>query len=252
MPRPPINYGSMATCEVTDMSTVLKGLLDNIAIVSSRVGGATPRLVAVSKTKPPELIREAYDNGVRHFGENYVQELIEKSRHPLLSGLDIQWHFIGHLQSNKTNSLINGVPKLWMIETIDTPKLASAVSTSWSKLSREDKLKVFVQVNSSGEDSKHGCPPEGVLELTRHIMDSCPYLEFCGLMTIGRLSHDYSGGPNPDFELMKGLQSKLVEQLKLDNVELSMGMSGDYEEAIKSGSTNIRIGSNIFGARTYK
>ena len=239
-----------------NMSSSIKALLDNMAAVAKRNGINTPRLVAVSKTKPAEMVKVAYDDGIRHFGENYVQELIDKSNHPLLCQLhDIHWHFVGHLQSNKANSLVSNVPHLWMIETIDSNKIATNLNTSWSKLDKPHKLKVLVQVNTSREESKHGCPPEGVLDLTRHILNSCPYLEFNGLMTIGHiaLSHDYTSGPNPDFVLMKQLQLRLIQELGLESpIELSMGMSSDYEEAIKAGSTNVRIGSTIFGARTYK
>ncbi|XP_041378877.1 pyridoxal phosphate homeostasis protein-like [Gigantopelta aegis] len=235
------------------MSSTLRTILDKIASTSQRHGtNGAVRLVAVSKTKPPELIRAAYDAGQQHFGENYVQELVEKANHPLLCDLDIRWHFVGHLQRNKAK-LLASVPHLWMVETIDTPKLATSLNSSWSNLALPQKLKVMVQVNTSGEESKHGCPPEGTVELTNHILQSCPQLDFTGLMTIGRLSHDYSQGPNPDFELMHQLKLKIVDQLGLleEKVELSMGMSADFEEAIAAGSTNVRVGSTIFGTRTY-
>ena len=237
-----------------DMSSTLRTILDKITSASQRHGttGAV-RLVAVSKTKPPALIRAAYDAGQQHFGENYVQELVEKANHPLLCDLDIYWHFVGHLQRNKAK-LLASVPHLWMVETIDTAKLATSLNSSWSDLAFPQKLKVMVQVNTSGEESKYGCPPEGTVELTNHILQSCPQLDFTGLMTIGRLSHDYNQGPNPDFELMRQLKLKIVDQLGLseEKVELSMGMSADFEEAIAAGSTNVRVGSTIFGARTFK
>jgi pyridoxal phosphate enzyme (YggS family) len=234
-----------------DMTANIKSLIDNISSISQRLKVVSPRLVAISKTKPPELIKSAYEYGLRHFGENYVQELVEKASHPLLKDLDIKWHFVGHLQRNKVNALIGNVPNLWLIETIDSTRLATAVNNSWSKVGTDKPLKVFVQVNSSGEDSKHGCLPGNVLDLARHIIHSCSSLEFLGLMTIGHLSHDYSTGPNPDFELMNTLKCELTEQLQIPSVELSMGMSADYERAIEAGSTNVRIGSTIFGARTY-
>lgn len=214
-------------------------------------GHPFPRLVAVSKTKPAELILEAYHNGQRHFGENYVQELVEKSNHSLLVGLDdIRWHFIGHLQRNKCNSL-TAVPHLWCVETVDSERLASTLDASWKKRESKDKLKVFVQVNTSSEDSKHGCPPAKTSEIVRHILEKCASVEFRGIMTIGKIGHDYSSGANPDFVCLLEMRERVCREvgLRVDQVELSMGMSADFEQAILAGSTNIRVGSTIFGAR---
>ena len=216
--------------------------------------GPVPRLVAVTKTKPAELVLEAYSHGQRHFGENYVQELVDKSNHPLLSGLsDIHWHFIGHLQRNKCNHL-TAVPHLWCVETVDSERLASTLNTSWKKREPKEQLKVFVQVNTSGEDAKHGCHPDKAAQIVRHILESCQWLEFRGLMTIGKIGHDYSQGPNPDFQQLVQTRQSVCKELGLgeEQVELSMGMSADYETAILTGSTNVRVGSTIFGARPKK
>ena len=212
-----------------------------------------PRLVAVSKSKPVEAILCAYENGQRHFGENYVQELVEKANDPLLTGLDIHWHFIGHLQRNKCNHL-TALPNLWAVETVDSERLATALNNSWKKGAYGRKLKIFVQVNSSAEDSKHGCQESDAPALVKHVMESCGGLEFCGLMTIGQVGHDYSTGPNPDFKSLVAVQRDVCSKLELDigHVELSMGMSADFEEAVLAGSTNIRVGSTIFGARPPK
>lgn len=115
--------------------------------------GIIPRLVAVSKTKPTNLIIEAYEAGQKHFGENYVNELIEKANHPDILTRDIRWHFIGHLQRNKVNKLL-AIPNLYMVETVDTEKLASALDKAWQKLRKQDNLKlnVLVQINTSGEE----------------------------------------------------------------------------------------------------
>ena len=162
------------------------------------VGQPSPRLVAVSKTKPPELVVEAYRSRQRHFGENYVQELLDKANHSLLVGLeDIRWHFIGHLQRNKCNNLTS-VPHLWCVETVDSERLATSLDASWKKRNSKDKLKVFVQVNSSYEESKHGCHPDKASEIVRHVRENCEVLDFQGLMTIRKIDHDYSSGPNPD------------------------------------------------------
>ena len=212
-----------------------------------------PRLVAVSKTKPAEVVRWAYESGQRHFGENYVQELVEKATDPTLGALDIRWHFIGHLQRNKCNSLAS-TPGLWMVETVDSERLASALDSSWRKRELEQRLKIYLQVNTSGEEAKSGSQPEDIPRLVEHVQHKCPGLEFCGLMTIGRMSHNYSTGPNPDFEVLVRTREEMCSQLGVEPgaVELSMGMSADYKEAVAAGSGNVRIGSVIFGARPPK
>lgn len=238
------------------VKVALEGVLERVAASSAIHSRPEPRVVAVSKTKPPELVRSAYDSGLRHFGENYVQELAEKASHPLLSSLDdICWHFIGHLQRNKCNMLL-AVPHIWMVETVDSVRLATALNNSWQRKHQRqrqirDKLKVMVQVNTSKEESKHGCLPEATVELVQHMQRVCDHLEFCGLMTIGAADHHPSQGGNPDFEALVRLKAEVCQSLGLEpeRVELSMGMSADFEEAIAAGSTNIRIGNRIFGAR---
>uniref|UniRef100_A0A8C3ZDP3 Pyridoxal phosphate homeostasis protein n=1 Tax=Denticeps clupeoides TaxID=299321 RepID=A0A8C3ZDP3_9TELE len=215
-----------------------------------------PRLVAVSKTKPAEMVMEAYQQGQRNFGENYVNELVEKASHPqiLLSCPDIKWHFIGHLQKNNVNKLL-GVPNLFMVETVDSIKLADKVNSSWQKIraANTQRLKVMVQINTSGEESKHGLPPEETVGTVKHLVSHCPALHFAGLMTIGRYGYELSDGPNPDFQMLLRKRQEVCEglQLPVQEVELSMGMSTDFEHAIEVGSTNVRVGSVIFGNREY-
>lgn len=213
-----------------------------------------PRLVAVSKTKPVEMVIEAYNQGQRTFGENYVQELLEKASNPkiLSSCPDIKWHFIGHLQKQNVNKLM-AVPNLSMLETVSSVKLADRVNSSWQKKGCPERLKVMVQVNTSGEDSKHGLPPSEMIGLVEHLNAKCPSLEFVGLMTIGSFGHDLSQGPNPDFQMLRSLREELCEKLRVPagRVELSMGMSTDFPHAIEVGSTNIRVGTTIFGERDY-
>jgi PLP dependent protein len=236
---------------------------------------ARVRIVAVSKTKPAELLKEAYDfGGQRDFGENYVQELLDKS--PRLPA-DVRWRFIGHLQSNKAKALVEGVPGLMAVETVDTVKLAdkleSAVkaarsvtkaasdkSAPCSSSSSPARLDVFVQVNTSGEASKHGVDPgPACVDLARHIHQRCPHLRLAGLMTIGM--PDYSSRPE-NFECLNRCRDEVAREVlglgpgaKAEEVasalELSMGMSGDFEQAVEMGSTNVRVGSTIFGARDY-
>nr|XP_005563112.2 pyridoxal phosphate homeostasis protein isoform X1 [Macaca fascicularis] len=213
-----------------------------------------PRLVAVSKTKPADMVIEAYGHGQRTFGENYVQELLEKASNPKILSLcpEIKWHFIGHLQKQNVNKLM-AVPNLFMLETVDSLKLADKVNSSWQKKGSPERLKVMVQINTSGEESKHGLPPSETIAVVEHINAKCPSLEFVGLMTIGSFGHDLSQGPNPDFQLLLSLREELCKKLNIpaDQVELSMGMSVDFQHAIEVGSTNVRIGSIIFGERDY-
>lgn len=235
---------------IVDISVAVEDVQARIKSTCDSFERPLPRLVAVSKTKPPDMILSAYNSGLRHFGENYVIELIEKANHPLLKDLDISWHYIGHLQRNKCNN-ITSIPNLWMIETVDSAKLATALNSSWGREERTHRLDILIQVNTSNEESKSGCNHGDVIALYKHIKEACPALLFRGLMTIGRAGHDYSLGPNPDFKLMSQLRNEVASRGDLleEEVELSMGMSADFTEAIAAGSTNVRIGSTIFGAR---
>eukprot|EP01130_Rhizamoeba_saxonica_P011231 TRINITY_DN4658_c0_g1_i1.p1 TRINITY_DN4658_c0_g1~~TRINITY_DN4658_c0_g1_i1.p1 ORF type:complete len:195 (-),score=31.18 TRINITY_DN4658_c0_g1_i1:17-601(-) len=188
-----------------------------------------------------------YDLQQRHFGENYAQELMTKS--PQLPQ-DIQWHFIGHLQSNKAKKLVNTVTNLWIVETVHSLKLARLLSKAVTESERETKLNIFVQVNTSNEDQKSGIRPDQVVDIVREITSDNPdynMISFQGLMTIGQ----YSGDPTADFQVLVDCKATLAQELDmpLDQIELSMGMSADYQQAAEMGSTNVRVGSTIFGAR---
>lgn len=216
---------------------------------------AQPRLVAVSKTKPKEMIIEAYAAGQRHFGENYVQELVDKGHDEqiLVECPDIKWHMIGHLQSNKVKKIIE-VPNLYCIETVDSIKLATAIDKAVEKNQGDKTLRVFAQVNTSDEENKSGVHPDNVNDLVSHIMHNCPNLDFAGIMTIGAFDHDLSKGPNPDFQRLLKCRASVSEAQCTEpkDIEMSMGMSNDFEHAIVVGSTNVRVGSTIFGARNVK
>ncbi|XP_072936075.1 pyridoxal phosphate homeostasis protein [Epargyreus clarus] len=238
------------------LKTVLANIEKAVARRSKDLPQVMPRLVAVSKIKPASLVIEAYEAGQRHFGENYVNELAEKSSDPQLleKCKDIKWHFIGHLQNNKVNKLI-GSPGLYMVETIHSEKIAENLNKQWIKYRKGDeKLKVMVQVNTSGEEAKSGTEPENATNLVEYVLKNCPGLDFQGLMTIGIYDFDTSQGPNPDFITLAKCRQEVCEKLNLDinNVELSMGMSTDYEHAIELGATTVRVGSVIFGARPPK
>ena len=179
-------------------------IADNLEAIRAQVKDAAssagrenpPRLVAVSKTKPVELLREAYDAGQRSFGENYVQELIDKA--PQMPE-DVSWRFIGKLQSNKAKPLVQGVPSLAVVETVETTKLADRLQNAVAALDppREHPLGVMLQVNTSPwEGSKGGVLAEDVPALAKHVSSSCPNLSLTGLMTIGGARH-----PTDELEL---------------------------------------------------
>lgn len=235
-----------------DVVRALQFVREKIAAVSAGLPGPTPRLVAVSKTKPKELVIAAYNEGQRNFGENYIQELLEKANNPeiLRDCPQIRWHFIGRLQSNKVNKFPK-IPNLFMVETLESQKTAGALNNAWSS-SGFPPLSVMVQVNTSGEEQKNGIEPRDASQLVKFLMEECPSLKFAGLMTIGMAEHDNTG-PNPDFLCLAKCREQICSELGLNvsDVELSMGMSGDFEEAIRMGSTNVRVGSTIFGQRNY-
>ncbi|KAG5414084.1 hypothetical protein IGI04_001651 [Brassica rapa subsp. trilocularis] len=240
-------------------ATALRSVILRARKAAERVGRDPERVrvVAVSKTKPVSLIRQIYDAGHRCFGENYVQEFIDKA--PQLPE-DIEWHFVGHLQSNKAKTLLAGVPNLAMVHGVDGEKVANHLDRAVSSLGRHP-LKVLVQVNTSGEAlancvflkidaAKSGVEPSSVVELARHVNMQCPNLVFSGLMTIGM--PDYTSTPE-NFRTLTNCRAEVCKALGMseDQFELSMGMSGDFEQAIEMGSTNVRVGSTIFGPRDY-
>ena len=174
---------SAGSSPIADALDTIRGKVKDAASAAGREG--TPRLVAVSKTKPVELLREAYDAGQREFGENYVQELIDKA--PLMPE-DVAWRFIGKVQSNKAKPLVQGVPNLAVVETVETTKLADRLQKAMAGLEapRAAPLGVMIQVNTSPwEGSKGGVLAEDVLALAQHIAKACPDLKLVGLMTIG-------------------------------------------------------------------
>ena len=225
----------------------VSGLVKSAASACGCASGV--RLVAVSKFQPLGALQEAYDAGQRDFGENYVQELVEKA--PQMPS-DVRWHFIGKLQGNKAKSLLGAVPNLHCVETVDTLKLANRLNTVCASLGCRDAsapLEVMVQLNTSGEASKSGvaCAADAVA-LAQHIDASCERLRVAGLMTIGQQADEGC------FTALVEARAAVGAALGRDpaQLHLSMGMSGDFEQAIACGSTNVRVGSTIFGARPAK
>jgi pyridoxal phosphate enzyme (YggS family) len=223
--------------------TVAEGLLavqDRIARAAGAVGRdpASVRLVAVSKTKPASAIREAYAAGQRDFGENYAQELAEKAAE-LAELVDLRWHFIGHLQSNKARLIVGC---LSMLHTIDGASLAREVGKRAAKAGRE-RLPVLVEVNVGGEPQKHGTTPAELGPVLAAV-DAEPALRVRGLMTIPPADLE---GARRAFEALRSLQRQHGGSERLP--ELSMGMSHDLEVAVACGATLVRVGTAIFGER---
>jgi PLP dependent protein len=225
---------------------------ENLAKVQARIDVAcreagrepgTVRLLPVSKTQSPELIREAYEAGARIFGENRVQEAVEKAE--VLAGVaDLRWAIIGHLQSNKARQAAALAAEF---HALDSMKIAEALDRRLLDLGRT--LDVFIQVNSSGEDSKFGLPPDEV-EGFAAALRAHQTLNVRGLMTLAVYAEE-EAPVRACFEQMRGLQEQLrnLGTGAGSYEELSMGMSGDFELAIAYGATTVRVGQAIFGSR---
>ncbi|MGB1281034.1 MAG: YggS family pyridoxal phosphate-dependent enzyme [Vibrio cyclitrophicus] len=203
------------------------------------------QLLAVSKTKPIDAILEAALGGQVAFGENYVQEGVDKVKHfsEQHSNLNLEWHFIGPIQSNKTRPIAESFA--W-VHSIDRDKIAQRLNDQ--RPSELPPLQVLIQVNTSGEDSKSGISEESVFALAE-LISSLPNLTLRGLMSIPANVSDYQSQLKA-FSQLAELQQKLAA--KYSNIDtLSMGMSGDMDAAVEAGSTMVRIGTAIFGARDY-
>ena len=199
----------------------------------------TVQLLAVSKTHPSESLREMYQTGQRAFGENYLQEALDKIE--TLNDLDIEWHFIGHVQRNKTKHLassfawVHGVDRLIIAERLSSQREAT-----------QAPLNICLQVNIDAQETKDGCQPNEVAELVQKI-SQLPHLKLRGLMVI----------PAPHNTQAFADAKQLFDSVKKEHAHpehwdtLSMGMSGDMVEAIAAGSTMVRVGTALFGARDY-
>ncbi|CAI8984160.1 MULTISPECIES: YggS family pyridoxal phosphate-dependent enzyme [Pseudomonas] len=225
------------------MSTIA----DNIGQVSQRIRAAADavqrdansiHLLAVSKTKPAQAVREAYAAGVRDFGENYLQEALGKQAE--LTDLPLSWHFIGPIQSNKTRAIAENFA--W-VHSVDRLKIAQRLSEQ--RPADLPPLNICIQVNVSGEASKSGCTSADLPALANAI-SALPRLKLRGLMAIPEPTDDRAE-QDAAFSSVRDLQNSL--NLPLDT--LSMGMSHDLESAIAQGATWVRIGTALFGARDY-
>lgn len=245
-PEAELRAGPRHVAMTSTTAVALEAVLHRIRSAAATTS-SLPRLVAVSKTKPADVILEAYSAGQRHFGENYAQELVDKA--PALPR-DIAWHFIGQLQSNKCNVLVREVPNLWAVESVDSARLATKLDHACEAAGRSDPLRVFVQVNTSDEEQKGGCAPSEAVGLATHIVTACPRLSLLGLMTLGKLDEP----ARVYFERLVTVREEVARALDRspESLELSMGMSADFELAIACGASNVRVGSQIFGAREPK
>ncbi|MCD4651542.1 MAG: YggS family pyridoxal phosphate-dependent enzyme [Candidatus Cloacimonetes bacterium] len=200
----------------------------------------TIKLVTITKTQPVAVIKEAIAGGVEFIGENKVQEAERKI--PELQGIYREFHFIGHIQSNKINKLLPLKPDL--IHSIDSVELATKIN---QRLPKERIQNILIQVNTSGETSKYGCEPEQTEAIIRQIL-LLEHINVCGLMTIGKITRD-SEAIKENFALLRNLLEKINNTLGTTMRELSMGMSSDFELAISEGATILRIGTAIMGSR---
>lgn len=227
-------------------------LKDNLLEVQERIRKACERsgrcpedvmLIAVSKTKPVEMIREIMAEQVVDFGENKPQEL--KSKYEVLPK-NLHWHMIGHLQRNKIKYIID---KACLIHSVDSLRLAEAIDEEAKK--HGIVMPVLVEVNMAKEESKYGIMPEDAMEFIQEIAH-LTYIQVQGLMTIA----PFTENPEDNRVHFRNLKKLLVDirEKNIDNVvmrHLSMGMTGDYEVAVEEGATMVRVGTGIFGERDY-
>lgn len=224
----------------------------NIKRVTERIHDAKQRscykqevsLIAVSKTKPVEMLQEAYAHGIRDFGENKVQELVQKYEE---LPKDIRWHMIGHLQRNKVKYIVD---KVYLIHSVDSLRLAEEISKEAQK--KGLKVNILIEVNIAGEESKFGVScADACMELVMQI-SKLPNIFIKGLMTVPPFTENAEEN-RVYFAKLRQLAVDITKK-NIDNVSidiLSMGMSGDYEVAIEEGATYVRVGTDIFGRRNY-
>ena len=212
-----------------------------------RCGGRTSedvQLICVSKTKPVDMLMEAYEAGMRDFGENKVQELVDKYE---VMPKDIRWHMIGHLQRNKVKYIVD---KVYMIHSVDSLRLAQEISKEAMK--KQVEVNILIEVNIAGEESKFGASSkEETLDMIRQIA-ALPGVKIRGLMTVAPFVEDAEEN-RIYFSKLRKLAVDIMSE-NIDNVLvdiLSMGMTGDYPVAVEEGATYVRVGTGIFGERDY-
>lgn len=220
----------------------LAAVRECIAAACERVGrnAAEVRIVAVTKTHSPETVAEAIAAGADAVGENRVQEAAGKR--PRVAGT-AAWHLVGPLQRNKAKLALELFD---LIETVDRPELADRLEALLAPGGRV--LPVFVEINIGGEGAKSGVPPDAAQSLTEHILAGCPHLRFSGLMTVPPYHPDPQRS-RPHFAALRTLASVIAARFSLPALELSMGMSEDFDVAVEEGATWVRLGRVLFGER---
>jgi pyridoxal phosphate enzyme (YggS family) len=214
---------------------------------AARAAGRDPQavhLVAVSKLQPAEALREAYAAGQRDFGENYVQELVQKAE-ALRDLPDLRWHLIGHLQRNKAKQVATLVA---LVHTIDSVELGRELAKRRVAAGKSERLPVLVEVSIAGEEQKHGVAPQQLQDLLGGLAE-LPELAVRGLMCVPPLTED-AALSRPHFDALARLRDQHGGAQRLP--ELSMGMTHDLEHAVAAGATLVRVGTAIFGARATK
>jgi pyridoxal phosphate enzyme (YggS family) len=222
----------------------LQRVRDRIATAARKAGRASEEitLVAVSKTQPAEAIRAAYEAGLRHFGENRVQEW--EGKRTALGDLQAHWHLIGHLQSNKA---ARAAGLFHSVDSVDDSALAQRLDRARDVQSEARKLRVLLEVRVEQEESKSGVKPEEATALAVTIL-ALSHLDLAGLLCIPPFIED-AEKVRPYFRQLRALRDSLAQRLSRELPVLSMGMSHDFEVAIEEGATEIRVGTAIFGAR---
>ena len=223
----------------------LEAVKNNIAQACKKAGRNVDdvTLIAVSKTKPLSMIQEVYDFNIRNFGENKVQEIMDKYDH---MPKDTLWHMIGHLQRNKVKYIID---KVCMIHSVDSLRLAEEISKEAVK--KQVTVSILIEVNVANESTKFGLAKEETIALVKEIA-TLPNIIIKGLMTVA----PYVDDPEENRQIFRSLKQLFIDINKenIDNVimsELSMGMTNDYMIAIEEGATMVRVGTGIFGERNY-
>jgi len=233
--------------QVTDRGQIREGILrvqERIAAAAQKAGRRSEEitLIGVSKTHPAEAIRAAYEAGLRHFAENRVQEWEAKRR--TVQDLQATWHLVGHLQSNKAARAAN---IFHAVDSVDDFALAQRLDRARTEGGSPEQLRVLLEVRVAEEATKSGAQIEELPALADKIM-SLPHLELAGLMCIPPLLDDPERG-RPYFRRLRELRDDLTKRMSRPLPVLSMGMSHDFEAAIQEGTTEVRVGTAIFGAR---
>ncbi len=220
---------------------------ERIFLAAERAGRRAEEitLIGVSKTHPAEAIREAYEAGLRHFGENRVQEW--EGKHIPLVDLNARWHLIGHLQSNKAG---RAARLFHSVDSVDDFALAQRLDRARAELGPTEPLRVLIEVHMGMEETKSGAEEEDVQELAEK-MAGLKKLELAGLMCIPPFG-ERTEFARPYFRRLRELRDRLAKQIGRELAVLSMGMSHDFEVAIEEGATEVRVGTAIFGARETK